>query len=63
MIKHIEKEEYLDRSSLISSCAGRRILSYLDAYGMKYDFCRFYTDEHGGVILLVNATMLLYGDR
>ena len=62
MIKHIENDAHIDKKTLVATCAGRKMLSYLDAYGLKYDFCRFYIDGKGGVILLVNSTMLLSGD-
>ena len=63
MIRHIDDPSLLDRKKLAETCAGRRIISYLDAYGMSYDFCRFYQSEKGCVILFVNATMLLSGEE
>lgn len=62
MIRHVEDEKLIDREKLINSCAGRRIISYLDAYGVGYDFCRFYVNDRGSVILFINATMLLVGE-
>lgn len=37
------------------------MLSYLNAYGTGYDFCRFYKSGNG-VILVINSTMLIYGE-
>ncbi len=62
MINHIEDSLLIDREVLVKSCQGRKILSYLDAYGTAYDFCRFYRNDKGCVILLINSTMLLDGE-
>lgn len=62
MIKRLEDERLINIDMLMQSCCGRRILAYLDAYGTSYDFCRFYISGDLGVILLINSTMIIYGD-
>ena len=37
------------------------MLSYLEAYGTDYDFCRFYVNESGSVLLIINSTLLISG--
>lgn len=61
MIKQIKSPEDIDRKFLAESWCGKRILSYLDAYGTGYDFCRFFWSS-GSIILLINSTMLICGD-
>ena len=61
MIRLIENPENISYELLKKSCCGRRMLSYLNAYGTGYDFCRFYKSGNG-VILVINSTMLIYGE-
>lgn len=61
MIRHVEDAGLIDKNNLTETCCGRRILSYLHAYGTGYDFCRFFVNDSGGVILLINSTMLVVG--
>lgn len=61
MIRHVEDASLIDKNKLIGSCCGRRILSYLQAYGTGYDFCRFFVNDSDSVILLINSTMLVVG--
>lgn len=63
MIRHVEDASLIDKDKLIDSCCGRRILSYLQAYGTGYDFCRFFVNDSGSVILLINSTMLVVGKK
>ncbi len=62
MIRHIDDRKLIDEQKLCRSRLGRKILSYLQAYGTGYDFCRFYLNDGGSVILLINSTMLIDGD-
>jgi hypothetical protein len=62
MISHIDSKSNVSRESLVKTCCGRKILSYLDAYGTDYDFCRFYGDENDSVMLMINSTLLISGD-
>ncbi len=61
MIKYVDDAGIINTQRLCESCCGKRILSYLSAYGMGYDFCRFYTSGEDSVILLINSTMLIDG--
>lgn len=66
MIRLIENERELDRKMLLGSLCGRKLLSYVKAYGVGYDFCRFYeiTDELGGrgFMFMINSTMIVCSD-
>jgi len=64
MIKLIEQEHELDRE-LLQSLAGKKMLSYMRAYGANYDFCRFYkiTNKTGrGFMFIINSTLIICGD-
>ena len=63
MIRHIEDASLIDKNKLIKTCCGRRILSYLRAYGTGYDFCRFFINDSGSVMLLINSTLLISGEE
>jgi len=42
MIKIIDDENDLDRKMLLKTLSGKKLLAYYKAYGLNYDFCRFY---------------------
>lgn len=60
MIKQIENGSEIPESALAQTCCGRRILSYFKAYGIGYDFCRFFKSNEA-LILMINSTMLIHG--
>ncbi len=65
MIKLIEHEHELDRKLLMKTLSGKKMLSYMRAYGPNYEFCRFYkiTDETGeGYMFIINSTLIICGD-
>ena len=65
MIKLIEYEHELDSKLLNQSLLGKKMLSYMKAYGPNYEFCRFYkiTDECGtGYMFIINSTLIICGD-
>lgn len=57
MIKQIHHTDV----KLSESYYGYKIRSYLNAYGTKYDFCKLFANETGGVILVYNSTMIADG--
>ncbi len=61
MIKEALSFDDKDIELLKKTWRGMRIYSYYKAYGIGYDFCRFYRYEHSGggkgIILIINATM------
>lgn len=62
MIKLITDTDVMLDSVLHNDYYGRKILSYYNAYGLKYDFCRFYqiTDiGMSGFIVKFNAVMII----
>ena len=62
MIKRIIDENTIDKEMLEKSYYGRKTLSYLMAYGVKYDFCKFYLLEYEsmyGYIFHMNSTMVV----
>lgn len=61
MIRQVESKDEISLNFLGSTCCGRRIISYLNAYGTGYDFCRFYKSCEG-IILIINSTMLICGN-
>lgn len=63
MIKQITGAETLEGKNLETTCCGRRILSYFRAYGLNYDFCRFYENQKGMIMLIINSTLLIFGDE
>ena len=66
MIKLIENERELDPELLNRTLSGKKMLSYMRAYGPNYEFCRFYkiTDEYGGTgfMFIINATLIICAD-
>lgn len=65
MIKIIEHEHELDRDLLNKTLCGKKMLSYMRAYGPNYEFCRFYklTDENGvGFMFIINSTLIICTD-
>lgn len=65
MIKLIEHEHELDRNLLMKTLSGKKMLSYMKAYGPNYEFCRFYkiTDETGcGFMFIINSTLIICTD-
>lgn len=65
MIKLIEHEHELDRPLLMKTLSGKKMLSYMRAYGPNYDFCRFYkvTNETGiGFMFIINSTLIICTD-
>ncbi len=67
MIRLIENEREFDRELLLGSLCGRKMLAYLKAYGVGYDFCRFYrvTDQRGccGFMFFMNSTLIICSDK
>lgn len=60
MINYIDDPSEISREFLSGTLCGKRMLSYLDAYGTGYDFCRFFKSEES-VLLIENSTMLICG--
>lgn len=66
MIRHITDIDLNAVRSLHKDYYGRKILSYYTAYGMNYDFCRFYEisdGEHTGYIVHFNALMIISSEH
>lgn len=42
-----------------NGCCGKKIRSYIDAYGTGYDFCRLYADENGAAVLVYNSLAVI----
>ncbi|MCI7803899.1 MAG: N-acetyltransferase [Oscillospiraceae bacterium] len=61
MIKEINSAQEISADFLVQTCCGRRILSYFNAYGTGYDFCRFFKSGES-VVLIINSTMLICGE-
>lgn len=62
MIKQIFNLEDFNKSFLKSNYYGRKLLSYLNAYGTSYDFCRFYSIQDNGVyayMFQINSTLVI----
>jgi hypothetical protein len=65
MIRLLTDEKSFDRELLMKTLSGKKLLSYLKAYGTGYDFCRFYeiTDENGkGFMFMINSTLIICSD-
>lgn len=65
MIKLIEHEHDLDKQLLMKTLSGKKMLSYMRAYGPNYEFCRFYkiTNETGlGFMFIINSTLIICTD-
>lgn len=63
MIRQVDDASLIDKNQLMETCCGRRIISYLEAYGTGYDFCRFFINDSGSVLLLINSTLLIVGEE
>lgn len=67
MIKQITDDGKIDERELCKSEYGCKILSYYYAYGIKYDFCRFYEiiNENAkcGFIFMMNSTMVIHASE
>lgn len=66
MIKLIEQESEFDRKLLLKTLSGRKMLAYLKAYGIGYDFCRFYriSDKNNtGFMFMINSTLIICDDN
>ncbi len=61
MIRRISDRNDIDCKALSKTHLGKKMLSYLEAYGTDYDFCRFYVNESGSVLLIINSTLLISG--
>lgn len=61
MICRINDVNDIDCKILAETHLGKKILSYLKAYGTDYEFCRFYGDKAGSVLLIINSTLLVSG--
>lgn len=65
MIRLLENEREIDRELLLKTLSGKKMLAYIKAYGLGYDFCRFYeiTGENGiGYMFLMNSTLIICSD-
>lgn len=66
MIKLLNDEKNIDRQLLLKTLSGKRMLAYLKAYGLGYDFCRFYEilgDNGGkGFMFIMNSTLIICSD-
>ena len=61
MIRRISDRNDIDCKALSETYLGKKMLSYLEAYGTDYDFCRFYVNE--SVLLIINSTLLISGSN
>ncbi len=62
MIKLITDTDVMLNDSFHKDYYGRKILSYYKAYGLEYDFCRFYEISEGtlhGFIVKFNSVMII----
>ncbi len=62
MIRLLTDEKELDRELLMKSLSGKKMLSYAKAYGLGYDFCRFYeisSGESKGYMFIINSTLII----
>ncbi len=65
MIKLLDNEKDIDRELLLKTLSGKKMLAYIKAYGLGYDFCRFYevSDENGkGYMFIMNSTLIICSD-
>ena len=65
MIKIIDDENDLDRKMLLKTLSGKKLLAYYKAYGLNYDFCRFYKLEYDcgtGFMFMINSTLIICSD-
>lgn len=63
MIKQILNNDASLFDNLTGCHYSRRIISHYDAYGVKYDFCRFFSvicdDKNIGIVSLFNSAMVV----
>lgn len=65
MIRLLTDEKSFDKELLYKTLSGKKLLSYLKAYGTGYDFCRFYeiSNETGrGFMFIINSTLIICSD-
>ncbi len=66
MIKLLTNSRDVDRELLCRTLSGRKLLAYMKAYGLGYDFCRFYEmtgDGSGrGYMFMINSTLIICAD-
>lgn len=68
MIKIIDDKKKFsdsDKTMLLKSLNGKKMLAYLKAYGTDYDFCRFYRIENKngfGFMFMINSTLIICSD-
>lgn len=65
MIKLLTDEKDLDRELLLKTLSGKKMLSYAKAYGLGYDFCRFYeisSENSRGFMFIINSTLIICAD-
>lgn len=65
MIKLLNNEKDIDRELLLKTLSGKKMLAYMKAYGLGYDFCRFYevSDGNGkGYMFVINSTLIICSD-
>lgn len=66
MIRLITDEKEFDKELLLKTLSGSKMLSYVKAYGVDYDFCRFYeVTDYGdgrGFMFIINSTLIICTD-
>lgn len=63
MIRYVDNSSLINTHKLCKTCCGRKIFSYLQAYGTGYEFCRFYIYDKDNVMLIINSTLLIDGEN
>lgn len=66
MIRLIESENEFDKTLLIRSLYGKKMLSYLKAYGTGYNFCKFYKIDNAtgtGFMFMINSTLIICSEK
>ncbi len=67
MIKQMECKNQADRDYLVRSYYGRKFIAYLEAYDVKYDFCRFfmliYDGKIAGYMFQINANLVVCAEN
>jgi len=62
MITAVKSAASLNIPLLSQSILGRRMLSYLNAYGVDYDFCRFFKVNSSADMFMFNSTLIICGN-
>lgn len=65
MIREIFENSFIESERLIKSYYGRKILAYFNAYGIKYNFCRFFELKYeniSGIMLEINSTVVIWNE-